>query len=51
MIYSNSLLDEQIKFISWNLGNNGFPLDLVIRIKIFDFNLSNQLPVYLHYPW
>ena len=36
-----SKLDEEIKFITVALGNNGFPLDLiqsVVGIKISNFN-------------
>ena len=59
MICSDSKLDEEIKFISATLCNNGFPLDIVksvIHHKIADFNkikpaMVEKCPVYLRLPW
>ena len=59
MISSNFKLDNEIKFISMTLCNNGFPLNIVQTVidnKITDFNKIKpesvqRRPVYLHLPW
>ena len=59
MICSESKLDDEVKFITETLSNNGFPEDIVrsiIRDKIADFSKIKadsvqRCPVYLSLPW